>query len=70
MSVQMTEKVLPANSIKMVWQRPSVMAKLVIGIEGGEPVTFKVPINSLREFALDIVAKLPVIDAPPSPTRQ
>jgi len=66
----MTEKVLPANSIKMIWQRPSVMAQLVIGIEGGEAVTVKVPINSLREFALDIVAKLPVIDGPPSQTRQ
>jgi len=66
----MTEKVLAANSIKMIWQRPSVMAQLVIGIEGGEPVTVKVPINSLRKFALDIVAKLPVIDAPPLQTRQ
>jgi len=66
----MTEKFLPANSIRMIWQRPSVMAQLVIGIEGGEAVTVKVPINSLREFALDIVGKLPVIDAPPSPTRQ
>jgi len=66
----MTENVLPAKSVKTVLQRPSVMAQLVIGIEGGEIITIKSPINALRSFAVGMVAKLPVIDSAPSSTTQ